>query len=442
LSAFVLTRAVKSFRTKTLAYLWILLAVVAPATANTIYWIQVDGPIHPASARFIERAIARANSDRVEALLIELDTPGGLMDSMRDIVKAFFNSDVPIIVYVAPSGSRAASAGAFITLAADVAAMAPGTNIGAAHPVSIGSGEAMDSSGVMSGKVVNDAVAFIRSIAEKRGRNADWAEAAVRESSSLTDSEALEKNVIDLIAATRDSLLERVDGRIVQPLSGKRALATKNAELERIEKTWRDELLDIISDPNIAYVLMLLGIYGLFFELYNPGAIVPGVIGGICLILAFFAFQTLPVNIAGLLLIALAVILFLLEIKVVSYGILSIGGTISLLLGSVMLIESPIPGLRVSWSVILPSVIATLLFFGIVIGLSIKAQRRKPVTGIEGMIGEAGSVIEEINPIGKITIRGEIWKARSKSGAVPVGSRVQVVAVENMMLIVVPAPET
>lgn len=432
----------KFFCPKILAILWVLLVSAASPEAGTVYWIQVDGPIHPASTRFIERAVARANTDRVEALLIELDTPGGLMDSMRDIVKAFFNSDVPVIVYVAPSGSRAASAGAFITLAADIAAMAPGTNIGAAHPVSIGSGEAMDSSGVMSDKVVNDAVAFIRSIAEKRGRNADWAEAAVRESSSLTDSEALEKNVIDLIAATRDSLLEKVDGWIVQPLSGRRTLATKNAELMQIEKTWRDELLDIISDPNIAYVLMLLGIYGLFFELYNPGAIVPGVIGGICLILAFFAFQTLPVNIAGLLLIALAVILFLLEIKVVSYGILSIGGTIALLLGSVMLIESPIPGLRVSWSVILPSVFATLLFFGIVIGLSIKAQRRKPITGVEGMIGETGSVVAEINPIGKIIIRGEIWKARSKSGSIPVGSRVQVVAVENMILIVVPSPET
>ncbi len=432
----------KSFCLKSLVRLWVLLAFAASADANTVYWIEVDGPIHPASARFIERAVARANSDQAEALLIELDTPGGLMDSMRDIVKAFFNSDVPVIVYVAPSGSRAASAGAFITLAADIAAMAPGTNIGAAHPVSIGSGEAMDSSGVMSDKVVNDAVAFIRSIAEKRGRNAEWAEAAVKESSSLTDSEALEKNVIDLIAVTRDSLLQMVDGRMVQPLSGKRALATKNAELVRIEKTWRDELLDIISDPNIAYILMLLGIYGLFFELYNPGAIVPGVIGGICLILAFFAFQTLPVNIAGLLLILLAVILFLLEIKVVSYGILSIGGTIALLLGSVMLIESPIPGLRVSWSVILPSVIATLLFFGVAIGLSIKAQRRKPITGIEGMIGETGSVVAEINPIGIVTIRGEIWKARSKSGSIPVGSRVQVVAVENMMLIVIPSPET
>jgi membrane-bound serine protease (ClpP class) len=408
--------------------------------SETVKFIRIDGVIHPASARYIERALDESAASKAEALLIEMDTPGGLMESMRDIIKGILNSDIPVIVYVSPSGSRAGSAGVFITLAAHIAAMAPGTNIGAAHPVTMGMGaEKSDSTGAMETKILNDAVAFIRSIAEKRGRNADWAEAAVRESASITETEALQKNVIDIIAPSVDSLLVMLDGRVVDLSVGKDTLHFRDAVLEEIPRTWRDQILEIISDPNIAYVLMLLGIYGLFFELYNPGTVVPGVIGAICIILAFFAFQTLPVNVAGALLILLAIVLFLLEIKVTSYGVLTIGGTISLLLGSVMLIESPIPGLKISWSVILPGVLATVLFFLVAIGLAVRAQRRKPTTGYEGMIGESGIVIEELSPSGTVKVHGEIWKARVEGDSLSPGAEVVVKGVDRMTLIVEPS---
>lgn len=422
----------------TLTFLTCLLGTELLYAAPVVKRIEVDGVINPASAHFIQRALEDAAQQKADALLIELDTPGGLMDSMRDIIKGFFASDVPVIVYVAPSGSRAGSAGVFITLAANIAAMAPGTNIGAAHPVTMGASE-KDST--MAGKIENDAVAFIRSIAEKRGRNADWAESAVRQSVSVTETEALKKGVIDLIAVNRDSLLRMIDGREVETASGKRILHTRDAAIHEVPLTWRDRLLLIISDPNVAYVLMLLGIYGLFFELYNPGAIVPGVVGGICLILAFFAFQTLPVNIAGLLLIVLAIILFLLEIKVTSYGILSIGGTISLILGSIMLFESPIPGLRVSLGVILPGALVTALFFAVAVGLSVRAQRRQPTTGSQGMIGEIGEVIEELHPRGKVKVHGEIWSAQTSSSSISVGTRVRVIGVKQLMLNVEPYPD-
>jgi len=430
-----------------LARLLLVLAFTAPQVlgANVVKWIEVDGVINPASSRFILRALEEADEAGAEALLIEMDTPGGLMESMRDIVKGILTSNVPVIVYVAPSGSRAGSAGVFITLAAHVAAMAPGTNIGAAHPVTMGMGQQEDTTGTMMEKVVNDAVAYIRSIAQNRDRNADWAESAVRESASITETEALQKNVIDLIAPSSDSLLAMLDGREVDLPMGKRPLELSGVQLEEIPMTWRDRVLDIISDPNVAYILMMLGIYGLFFELYNPGAIVPGVIGGICLILAFFAFQTLPVNVAGILLILLAIVLFLLEIKVTSYGILSIGGAISLILGSVMLIESPIPGLKVSWSVILPVAIGTVAFFALAIGLSVRAQRRQPTTGFEGLVGEIGEVIEELKPHGRVKIHGEIWKARALAGTIPAASSVRVIRVKQMLLTVEPfsdeAPE-
>jgi membrane-bound serine protease (ClpP class) len=422
----------------TIALILLLACFQAVAAAPIVKWTEIDGVINPASARFIQRALDEAAAQKAEALLIELDTPGGLMDSMRDIIKAFFASEVPVIVYVAPSGSRAGSAGVFITLAANVAAMAPGTNIGAAHPVTMGAGESKDST--MTGKIVNDAVAFIRSIAEKRHRNADWAESAVRQSASITETEALKKGVVDLIVSSRDSLLKVIDGRDVELPSGTRQLHTAGAILSEVSMTWRDRLLLIISDPNVAYILMLLGIYGMFFELYNPGAIVPGVVGGICLILAFFAFQTLPVNIAGLLLILLAIILFLLEIKVTSYGILSIGGTISLILGSIMLVESPIPGLKVSLSVILPGALGTALFFAMAVGLSVRAQRRKPTTGMQGMVGETGEVIEALEPRGKVKVRGEIWAAQTNSLHIPVGTLVRVNSVKQLMLNVEPLP--
>jgi membrane-bound serine protease (ClpP class) len=337
--------------------------------------ITVEGIINPVSSEFITKAVERANDKNYEALVIELDTPGGLMDSMRDIIKSMISSEVPVVVYVAPSGARAASAGVFITMAAHIAAMAPQTNIGAAHPVSGGGGEMSET---MTEKVTNDAVAYIRSLAEEHGRNADWAEDAVRKSISAPEQEALKKHVIDLVSDNLDDLLTAIDGRTVKTVLGTRTLHTKGAAVDREEMGLRHRILDLISNPNVAYILMILGFYGLFFEMTNPGSIFPGVIGGICLILAFYAFQSLPVNYAGLLLILLAIILFILEIKVTSYGALTIGGIISMTLGSIMLFESGGPFMRLSLNVIVTTVGVTVAFFFVVVRLAVKAQMRKP----------------------------------------------------------------
>jgi membrane-bound serine protease (ClpP class) len=370
--------------------------------------ITVNGVINPVTAEYITKGIKKASKNKSEALVIELDTPGGLDTSMRNIVKDIIGSDIPVIVFVAPSGARAASAGVFITLAAHIAVMAPGTNIGAAHPVSLG--EKMDKT--MAEKVTNDAAAYIKSIAEKRGRNIRWAENAVRKSISATETEALKERIIDLIEKDINSLLNDINGRKVQTASGEKVLRTRDATVNREEMSLRLKILALISDPNVAYILMLLGFYGLFFELTNPGAIFPGVIGGICLILAFYSFQTLPVNYAGLLLIILAIILFILEVKIVSHGVLTIGGIISMIIGSLMLFESPGPFIKLSIYIILPAAIATALFFTLTISLALKAHRRRPITGTEGLIGEEGIAGSEITMDGGTAlIHGEIWQA-------------------------------
>lgn len=372
--------------------------------------ITINGVINPVASEFISKSIKKANEKKYEALIIELDTPGGLDTSMRSIVKDIINSEVPVIVYVSPSGSRAASAGVFITLAAHIAAMAPGTNIGAAHPV--GLGEKMDK--VMAEKATNDAAAYIKSLAERRGRNAKWAEDAVRKSISATEEEALKEKVIDVISKDINSLLSDIDGMKVQTLSGDKILDTKKAIVIREEMGFRHKILNLISDPNIAYILMLLGFYGLFFELTNPGSLFPGIIGGICLILAFYSFQTLPVNYAGLLLIILAIVLFILEVKIVSHGILTIGGIISMILGSLMLFESSSPFLKLSLYIILPAVAVTVIFFTVTFGLAFKAYKRKPVTGKEGLVGEVGIADTNISKDGgMILIHGERWSAYS-----------------------------
>jgi membrane-bound serine protease (ClpP class) len=372
--------------------------------------ITLNGVINPVASEYIGKSIKIANEKKVEALVIELDTPGGLDTSMRKIVKDIISSEVPVVVYVSPSGSRAASAGVFITLAAHIAAMAPGTNIGAAHPV--GLGEKMDK--VMAEKATNDAAAYIRSLAERNGRNAKWAEDAVRKSISATDEEALKKGVIDLVSKDLNSLLSDIDGKKVKTVMGEKILKTANANVIREEMGFRQKILNLISDPNVAYILMLLGFYGLFFELTNPGSIFPGVMGGICLILAFYAFQTLPVNYAGLLLIILAIILFVLEIKIVSHGVLTIGGIISMVIGSIMLFESPAPFMRLSLYVILPAVVITTLFFTLIIGLAVKAHRRKPVTGPEGLLGAEGVASTDITKDGgMVLLHGERWAAYS-----------------------------
>jgi membrane-bound serine protease (ClpP class) len=379
-------------------------------TKKEVMVITVNGVINPVSSEFIGKSIRKTNEKKVEALVIELDTPGGLDTSMRNIVKEIIGSNVPVVVYVSPSGSRAASAGVFITLAAHIAAMSPGTNIGAAHPVGIG--EKMDKT--MAEKATNDAAAYIKSLAESRGRNAKWAEDAVRKSISATEVEALKEHIIDLVAKDLPSLLSDVDGRTVRTSFGEKVLHTKNAVVIREEIGIRHKILNLISDPNIAYILMLLGFYGLFFELTNPGSLFPGVIGGICLILAFYAFQTLPVNYAGLLLIILAIVLFILEVKIISHGILTIGGIISMIIGSLMLFESPAPFMKLSLSIILPAVIVTTLFFTLTFGLAFKAYKRKPVTGAEGLVGVTGIADTDVTPDGgMVLLHGERWAAYS-----------------------------
>jgi membrane-bound serine protease (ClpP class) len=387
----------------------------------------VDGVINPVTAEFLGKSIKKANEMNAEALVIELDTPGGLDTSMRAIIKDMLGSDVPVVVFVAPSGARAASAGTFITIAANIAAMAPQTNIGAAHPVGVG-GQIDET---MQEKVVNDAAAYIKSLAEKRGRNVQWAEDAVRKSISATEEEALKKHVIDLVTRDVNTLLVDMDGRNVQTAAGERVLHTAGATVIREEMGWRYRILDLISNPNVAYILMLLGFYGLFFELTSPGAIFPGVLGGICLILAFYAFQTLPVNYAGLLLIILAIVLFILEVKIVSHGVLTIGGVISLAIGSIMLFETG-PFLTLSLHIIIPAVLVTTLFFTLTIGLVVRAHRRKPVTGQEGLIGEKGTATTEITAEGGLVkVAGELWSAYSEE-PMEKGQKVVVEAVTGL----------
>ncbi len=399
------------------------------AGGDFLYWLPLDGAIGPVTARIITEAISGSVKDGAEALIIELDTPGGLDQSMRIITKEILNSEVPVVVYVAPSGSRAASAGVFITLSAHIAAMSPGTNIGAAHPVSMGG--QVDST--MLGKIENDAAAYIKSIAQRRKRNAEWAVDAVRKSVSITEKEALDLKVIDLIAENVDDLLAKCDGRTVGLPSGERTLHTKGVSRRNISINWRDRILQVITDPNIAYILFSLGMLGLFFELSNPGAFLPGIMGGICLILAFFAFQSLPINYAGVLLMIFGVILFLLEIKIVSHGALTIGGIISMLLGSLLLFQSPIPYMRVSLVIILCVVGATALFFIFAVSSGLKAQMKKATTGAKGLVGQVAVARTDLNPEGTVFIHGELWRAESDT-PIKTGEKTVVKEVENLTL--------
>ena len=381
--------------------------------APSVYVLKLDGIINPVSAKFISESLEDALDAGANCFIIELDTPGGLMESMHIIIKEILASPIPVIVYVHPSGARAASAGVFISYAAHLAAMTPGTRIGAAHPVALG-GQA-DTTSAMMDKITNDAAANIRSLAETRNRNGEWAEQAVRESVSVTEKEALDLNVIDYIAPTLDSLLILIDGKEIKINEKNYVLDTRDATVIIVEMNWRFRVLDQISNPNYAYILMLVGMMGIYFELSNPGSILPGVVGVISLILAFFAMHTLPINYAGLLLIVFSFVLFLLEVKIVSYGLLSLGGVISMFLGSLMLFDSPFPFLKVSLSVIIVAVLTTLAFFIFVVGFALKAQLKKPTTGIQGIIGEVGVVFEKIDPEGRIKVHGEIWQAKSQT---------------------------
>jgi membrane-bound serine protease (ClpP class) len=396
-----------------------------------VFVIEVEGIINPATAKFITGSIDQANQEGAQCLIIELDTPGGLMDSMRNIIKKILTSNIPVIVYVAPSGARAASAGVFITLSAHIAVMAPGTHIGAAHPVTLG-GEGKESK-TMTDKILNDTVSYIKTIAKTRGKNVDWAEKAVRKSVSITDEEALKQNVIDMVSPDLQDLLSRLDGKVIKFDGVSRTLLTKGVKPKSVQMSWRYRLLDIISNPTIAYILLMLGIYGIFFELSNPGAILPGVVGGIFLILAFYALQMLPINFAGLALILFAIILFIAEVKVVSHGLLAVGGVISLLLGSLMLIETPTEYMRISLSVVIPAVLVSAAFFTFAVSKAVKARLTKPTTGTEGLVGEIGTASTPIVPEGKVSVHGEFWNATSDQ-KIEAGEKVVVLGVTNLKL--------
>ena len=419
---------------KFLLYFIFFIISYQSASAQRVISVSISSTINPASADFIKNSIEKAKIAKAECLIIHLNTPGGLLKSTRMIVGNILRSPVPVVVFISPGGAQAGSAGVFITLAAHVAAMSAATNIGAAHPVSLqGSPDT-----IMSQKVTNDAAAFIRTIAEKRKRNLQWAEEAVRKSVSITEKEALNLNVIDVIANNDRELLTILDGKRVEVPSGTKELHTKNARIEFFEMGTAEKILSIISDPDIAYLLMMLGFFGILFELFNPGAILPGIIGVISLVLAFYSMQTLPVNYAGLALIVFAVILFLLEIKVMSHGMLAIGGIVSMFLGSMMLFRtgSPFGSVPISYSVSIASTAVTALFFVFIIGAGLKAQRTKPVTGVEAMLGETGETLVPLNLTGTVRVRGEVWNAESLSGIIEAGEKVRVTGIKDLKLFV------
>jgi membrane-bound serine protease (ClpP class) len=409
-----------------------MVSAAALGAPGEIRVIEVAAPIGPGVAEFIKTSLAAAEDDQAACVVIALDTPGGLASAMRDIEMAILASRVPVVVYVSPSGARAASAGVMITMAADIAAMAPGTNIGAAHPVGAGGREINET---MSAKVVNDMVAHARSVATSKGRNADWVEKAIRESVAVTETEALEQNIIDIVAKDLDDLIAQIDGRQV---ADKGPLDLKDAPRRTVQEDLRTRVLKAISDPNIAFLLFLLGAAGLYFEFSHPGALFPGIIGGICLVLAIFAFQVLPVNSVGILLIALAVVFFLLEIKITSYGMLSLAGVVSLFLGALMLYEGDDPAVRISWSVLIPTVGLVSAFFVGVAGLAFRSQVATTQTGQRGLVGKIGVVKQDLDPDGKVFVHGELWNA---TAGVPIGSgrTVRITRVEGLVLTVEPA---
>ena len=402
------------------------------AHANEIYTIKIQGAIQPPVAGFVTESIAKAEKDGAETLIIQMDTPGGLDTSMREIVKGIMDASIPVIVHVYPSGARAASAGSIILLASHIAAMAPGTNVGAAHPVTIGK-EKIDKE--MMTKVVKDAEAYVRSIAAQRGRNADLAAKFVKESASITANDALQKHIIDMVAENMDDLVAKADGKTVETKKGKVTLKLKGKKVVEIEMPAKYRFLSYLSDPNVAYLLMMLGIYGILFEIYSPGAIFPGVVGGISIILALYAFQTIPISFAGAFLILLGVLFFILELKVISHGVLGIAGIVSIIIGSVMLIDVPKSVLAISWkSIITVAVLSGIFFFG-VLSYAIKAQLSKVKTGKEGLVGETGVARTDVSAEGKVFLHGELWNAKSEQ-PIGKGEKIVVTGVEGFELIV------
>jgi len=411
-----------------------LIRMGTTADAGEIVVASYEGVINPVAAEYLHDALDFAHSSGAQALILKLDTPGGLDTSMRLMIKEMTGSPLPVIVFVAPSGGRAASAGVFITMAAHVAAMAPGTNIGAAHPVAMGGGE-MD--GTMKEKVENDAAAYIKSIAERHGRNVAWAEDAVRKSVSVTEQEALKLKIIDMVAENIPALLKQLNGRTIALATGSITFSSEAATLREFPMGTRLELLKTLSDPNIAYLLMSIGTIGIMAELYSPGAILPGIIGAISLILAFYSLQSLPVNYAGALLVILGVVFLLLEISVTSYGLLALGGLAAMTLGGLFLIKSDAPFMQISLSFLLPTVITIGTLVGTGIWMAAKGGRRGPVTGVEAMIGSIGIAKTDLNPRGQIALHGEIWEALSQT-PIRQGETAKVTSIEGLTVNVAP----
>ncbi|MGC9952507.1 MAG: nodulation protein NfeD [Bryobacteraceae bacterium] len=413
-----------------------LAAASSKAAAPRVLAVDVDGMIHPVTAEILSRAIQQAKQEDAALLLVRLNTPGGLMDAMRESIEKIVAAPMPVVTYVAPSGARAASAGFFILEAGDVAAMAPGTNTGAAHPVLM-TGE-MDA--VMKQKIENDAAASLRSIVGKRGRNSALAEKAIRESQSFTDKEALDNRLIELVARDERDLLDQLDGREIARLDGTRVvLHTRGATVEVYERNLRQKIMSAISDPNLALVLLVLGALGIYVEFSSPGLIVPGILGAIMALLGLSALSVLPINWLGAALLLLAFTLFILEAKFATHGILGAGGALSMVLGAVMLIDSPVPELRVHLSTAIALALPFSLITMLLLSLVLRARRNKVVTGSEGMIGEIGTALTPLAPDGRIFVRGEYWNATAAS-PVAAGNRVRVTAISQLNLTVEPIP--
>lgn len=417
------------------AFSILLIFIVFPAVSgSSILKITVDAPIHPITSEYIRDTIDRAEKENASLVIIALNTPGGLDSSMREIIERILSSKIPVAAYVSPSGGRAASAGFFISVACDIFVMAPGTSTGAAHPVGVSiTGQSMDET--MEDKATEDAVSYIKTLAEKRGRNTRLSEDAVRKSSSYTEKEALEGNLIDLIAKDEQEIIEFFDGKRLKRFTDEEEiLELKDEEIIEIPMSARQKFLITISNPNLAYILLMLGLLGLYFEFSNPGSILPGVLGGIFLLLAIFSFQILPINYVGLLLILLAIGLFILEIKIQSYGILTVGGIAAMVIGSIMLIPAPIPELRPSLKFIIPMAVGLSLIFIFLIYIAIRAHLNRVHTGKEGLVGEIGVVQSDLKPEGKVFVHGELWNAEAEENILK-GTKVKVLEVKGNLVL-------